>query len=51
MRVLVETNVPRIASVWDISTTEKSRCWIAYDLQTLTKVANSKQVGYIKVPN
>ncbi|XP_027927097.1 epidermis-specific secreted glycoprotein EP1-like [Vigna unguiculata] len=30
---------------------ENSRCWIAYDLETLTRVANSKQVGFIKVPN
>ncbi|KAJ6770309.1 SECRETED GLYCOPROTEIN EP1 putative-RELATED [Salix purpurea] len=27
-----------------------SKCWIAYDLQTLTKVANSTHVGYIKAP-
>ncbi|TKY49173.1 Epidermis-specific secreted glycoprotein EP1 [Spatholobus suberectus] len=27
---------------------ENSRCWIAYDLQTLTRVANSSRVGYIK---
>jgi hypothetical protein len=26
-------------------------CWITYDLQTLTRVANSTHVGYIKVPN
>jgi hypothetical protein len=26
-------------------------CWIAYDLQTLTKVANPTHVGYVKVPN
>ncbi|KAL2331355.1 hypothetical protein Fmac_018936 [Flemingia macrophylla] len=30
---------------------ENSRCWIAYDLKTLTRVANSSRVGYIKVPN
>ncbi|KAL2331354.1 hypothetical protein Fmac_018935 [Flemingia macrophylla] len=30
---------------------ENSRCWIAHDLQTLTRVANSSHVGYIKVPN
>ncbi|WJX67658.1 hypothetical protein P8452_52106 [Trifolium repens] len=30
---------------------DNSRCWIAYDLQTLTKVANTTHVGYIKVPN
>ncbi|CAK7327662.1 unnamed protein product [Dovyalis caffra] len=29
---------------------EISKCWIAYDLQTLTKVANSTHVGYIKAP-
>ncbi|XP_039172006.1 epidermis-specific secreted glycoprotein EP1-like [Eucalyptus grandis] len=29
---------------------ETSRCWIAYELKTLTKVANSTHVGYIKVP-
>ncbi|CAN6690920.1 unnamed protein product [Malus baccata var. baccata] len=27
------------------------KCWIAYDLKTLTKVANSTHVGYIKAPN
>ncbi|KAI4388257.1 hypothetical protein MLD38_000601 [Melastoma candidum] len=26
------------------------RCWIAYDLMTLTKVANSTHLGYIKAP-
>ncbi|KAJ6314289.1 hypothetical protein OIU78_017870 [Salix suchowensis] len=31
--------------------TKTSMCWITYDLQTLTKVANSAHVGYIKVPN
>ena len=30
---------------------ESSKCWIAYDLNTLTKVSNSTHVGYIKVPN
>ncbi|KAG4971740.1 hypothetical protein AAZX31_13G252300 [Glycine max] len=30
---------------------ENSRCWVAYDLQTLTRGANSSHVGYIKVPN
>ncbi|XP_062011592.1 epidermis-specific secreted glycoprotein EP1-like [Rosa rugosa] len=30
---------------------DSSRCWIAYDLKTLTKVANSTHVGYIKVSN
>jgi hypothetical protein len=30
---------------------DTSRCWIAYDLKTLTKVANSTHVGYIKAPN
>lgn len=29
---------------------DTSKCWIAYDLQTLTKVANSTHVGYIKAP-
>ncbi|KAK9674497.1 hypothetical protein RND81_12G236500 [Saponaria officinalis] len=28
---------------------ENSRCWISYDLKTLTKVSNGKHVGYIKV--
>ncbi|KAM7261064.1 hypothetical protein ACFE04_026539 [Oxalis oulophora] len=27
------------------------RCWLAYDLKTLTKSANSTHVGYIKAPN
>jgi len=31
--------------------TKTSMCWITYDLQTLTRVANSTHVGYIKVPN
>jgi len=31
--------------------TKTSMCWIAYDLQTLTKVANPTHVGYVKVPN
>ncbi|XP_058758979.1 epidermis-specific secreted glycoprotein EP1-like [Vicia villosa] len=30
---------------------DNSRCWIAYDLQTLTRVANATHVGYVKVPN
>ncbi|KAF3442416.1 hypothetical protein FNV43_RR16332 [Rhamnella rubrinervis] len=30
---------------------QTSRCWIAYELKTLTKVANSTHVGYIKAPN
>ncbi|KAK3198659.1 hypothetical protein Dsin_022074 [Dipteronia sinensis] len=30
---------------------DTSRCWIAYDLMTLTKVSNSTQMGFIKVPN
>ncbi|CAK7327666.1 unnamed protein product [Dovyalis caffra] len=29
---------------------ETSKCWIAYDLQTLTKVENSTHVAYIKAP-
>jgi hypothetical protein len=29
---------------------ETSKCTIAYDLQTLTKVPNSTHVGYIKAP-
>ncbi|KAK4793843.1 hypothetical protein SAY86_011837 [Trapa natans] len=29
---------------------DTSRCWIAYELNTLIKVANSTHVGYIKVP-
>lgn len=29
---------------------QKSRCWIAYELKTLTEVANSTHVGYIKTP-
>ncbi|KAK2985495.1 hypothetical protein RJ640_004346 [Escallonia rubra] len=29
---------------------DTSKCWIAYDLKTLSKVANSTHVGYIKVP-
>ncbi|XP_022877377.1 epidermis-specific secreted glycoprotein EP1-like [Olea europaea var. sylvestris] len=27
-----------------------SRCWIVYDLKTLTKVANSTHLGYMKAP-
>jgi hypothetical protein len=30
---------------------ETTKCWVAYDLNTLTKVSNSTHVGYIKVPN
>lgn len=30
---------------------DNSRCWVAYDLQTLTRVPNSTHVGFIKVPN
>ncbi|ESR55748.1 EP1-like glycoprotein 4 [Citrus sinensis] len=30
---------------------ETSKCWIAYDLKTLTKFPNSTHVGFIKVPN
>lgn len=30
---------------------KESRCWLAYDLMTLSRVANSTHVGYIKVPN
>ncbi|ONI12452.1 hypothetical protein PRUPE_4G165700 [Prunus persica] len=30
---------------------DTSRCWIAYDLKTLTKVANSIHAGCIKTPN
>ncbi|KAJ7948742.1 epidermis-specific secreted glycoprotein EP1-like [Quillaja saponaria] len=30
---------------------DESRCWIAYELKTLTKVDNSTHVGFIKVPN
>ncbi|KAI9186358.1 hypothetical protein LWI28_016512 [Acer negundo] len=30
---------------------DTSRCWIAYDLMTLTKVSNSTHLGFIKVPN
>ncbi|OWM88593.1 hypothetical protein CDL15_Pgr002360 [Punica granatum] len=29
---------------------DTSRCWLAYELKTLTKVANSTHVGYIKFP-
>ncbi|KAJ9153508.1 hypothetical protein P3X46_026937 [Hevea brasiliensis] len=31
--------------------TQSSRCWIAYDLKTLTKVANSTHLAFIKAPN
>lgn len=30
---------------------DTSRCWIAYELKTLTKVSNSTHFGYVKVPN
>ncbi|KAL9670748.1 hypothetical protein QQ045_008306 [Rhodiola kirilowii] len=30
---------------------KESRCWLAYDLMTLSRVPNSTHVGYIKVPN
>lgn len=30
---------------------ETSKCWIAYDLKTLSKSPNSTHVGHIKVPN
>ncbi|KAK3198667.1 hypothetical protein Dsin_022082 [Dipteronia sinensis] len=30
---------------------DTSRCWLAYDLMTLTKVSNSTHLGFIKVPN
>ncbi|KAJ4726443.1 epidermis-specific secreted glycoprotein EP1-like [Melia azedarach] len=30
---------------------ETSKCWIAFDLHTLTKVANATHVGFIKVLN
>ncbi|KAL5577858.1 hypothetical protein UlMin_019557 [Ulmus minor] len=30
---------------------QSSRCWVASDLMTLTKVANSTHLGYIKTPN
>ncbi|KAK3198664.1 hypothetical protein Dsin_022079 [Dipteronia sinensis] len=29
---------------------DTSRCWLAYDLMTLTKVSNSTHLGFIKVP-
>ncbi|KAF5780828.1 putative S-locus-specific glycoprotein/EP1 [Helianthus annuus] len=31
--------------------TDSSRCWIAYDLKTLTRVGNSTHLAYIKTPN
>ncbi|GJU43265.1 epidermis-specific secreted glycoprotein EP1-like protein [Tanacetum coccineum] len=31
--------------------TDQSRCWIAYDLKTLTRVGNSTHLAYIKTPN
>ncbi|XP_038686231.1 epidermis-specific secreted glycoprotein EP1-like [Tripterygium wilfordii] len=30
--------------------TASSKCWIAYDLKTLTKVGNSTHLGFIKAP-
>ncbi|KAL1815382.1 hypothetical protein ACET3Z_017956 [Daucus carota] len=30
---------------------DTSRCWIAYDLSTLTRVVNATHLAYIKVPN
>lgn len=30
---------------------DSSRCWMAYELKTLTKVEKSSHVGYIKAPN
>ncbi|KAK9048576.1 hypothetical protein SSX86_032459 [Deinandra increscens subsp. villosa] len=30
--------------------TDKSRCWIAYELKTLTRVGNSTHFAYIKTP-
>ncbi|WCJ32266.1 D-mannose binding lectin protein with Apple-like carbohydrate-binding domain [Euphorbia peplus] len=30
--------------------TQSSRCWISYDLKTLTKVANSTHLAFIKAP-
>ncbi|KAI3769339.1 hypothetical protein L6452_00440 [Arctium lappa] len=30
--------------------TDRSRCWIAYELKTLTRVGNSTHVAYIKTP-
>lgn len=31
--------------------TDSSRCWIAYDLKTLTRVGDSTRLAYIKTPN
>ncbi|OAY28783.1 epidermis-specific secreted glycoprotein EP1 [Manihot esculenta] len=31
--------------------TQSSRCWIAYDLKTLTKIDNSTHLAFIKAPN
>ncbi|PWA91031.1 S-locus glycoprotein domain, Bulb-type lectin domain, PAN/Apple domain protein [Artemisia annua] len=31
--------------------TDRSRCWIVYDLKTLTRVGNSTNLAYIKTPN
>ncbi|KAL8147855.1 hypothetical protein AgCh_005252 [Apium graveolens] len=30
---------------------DTSRCWLAYDLSTLTRVVNATHLAYIKVPN
>ncbi|KAJ9563349.1 hypothetical protein OSB04_008509 [Centaurea solstitialis] len=30
--------------------TDQSRCWIAYELKTLTRVGNSTHIAYIKTP-
>lgn len=30
---------------------DTSKCWIAYDLKTLTRVDNSKHLAYLKVPS
>ncbi|KAJ9563348.1 hypothetical protein OSB04_008508 [Centaurea solstitialis] len=30
--------------------TDRSRCWIAYELKTLTRVENSTHIAYIKTP-
>ncbi|CAN0911959.1 EP1-like glycoprotein 3 [Linum grandiflorum] len=30
--------------------TDSSRCWIAYELKTMTRVANSTHLAYIKAP-
>ncbi|CAN6694183.1 unnamed protein product [Malus baccata var. baccata] len=38
-------------SDWYFYNKDTSRCWIAYDLETLTKVASPTHVAYIKAPN